>query len=38
MTKIVTGVCNVDESSERTYDMILGIDILTALVLDLNIS
>ena len=38
MTKIVTWVCNVDKSSERTYDMILGIDILTALVLDLNIS
>ena len=35
-TNIVTWKCYVDESTNNIYDMILGRDLLTALVLDLN--
>ena len=34
-TKIVTCKCHVDDSTTGIYDMILGRDLLTALVLDL---
>ena len=38
MIKIVTWECHVDNSTEFRYDMILGKELLTDLVLDLNIS
>ena len=36
-TKIVTWKCHIDESTKGRYDMILGRDLLTALVLVLDI-
>ena len=37
-TKIVMRNCHVDDSAKGIYNMILGIDILTALVLNLKLS
>ena len=37
-TKIVTCECNVDESTNSRYDMILGRDLITALGLDFKFS
>ena len=37
-TNIVTCKCHVDESTNSRYDMILGRDLLTALVLDIQFS
>ena len=36
--KIVTWKCHVNESTNGRYDMILGRDLLTALVMDLKFS
>ena len=37
-TKIVTWIFHVDESTNSVYDMILGRDLLTAVILDLKFS
>ena len=37
-TKIVSCTCNVDNKTNSKYNMILGRDLLTALVLDLKFS
>ena len=37
-TKIVTWKCHVDKSTNGRYNMILGRDLLTALVLDIKFS
>ena len=37
-TKIVTWECHIRESTNSRYDMILGRDLLTALVMDLKFS